>query len=114
MPQKCTYPFTYKIDNDINIHIEHINGSISCIWFDNNNKEEQNIPNGFVLYNIKDEIINPFRNTQSYALSRDANYKIIYNNKTIIKLSTRILLCNPPIRENEIILVSSNDDDADY
>ena len=56
MSTKYNYPFTFPIENDINIHIEHIDGGISCIWFDNNKNEEQNIPNEFKLYN--DDFLN--------------------------------------------------------
>jgi len=103
--KKYSYPFTYPIDNDLNIHIENIDGSVSCIWFDNNNQEEQDIPNEFKLYNSQDKIINPFRNTQSYAISSDGTYKINYN-KIIIKLETHILLCSPPIYEREIKVIT--------
>ena len=115
MNKKYNYPFTLSIDNDINIHIEHINKGISCIWFDNNDKEEQNIPNEFGVYNDdEDKIINPFKNTQTYSIRRDGNYKIKYNNKTIIKLSTLILPSIPPIYKNEIKIISYNNDDSDY
>jgi hypothetical protein len=35
MSKKYSYPFTYPIENDIHIHID---GNISCIWFDNNHQ----------------------------------------------------------------------------
>jgi len=136
MSTKYNYPFTFPIENDINIHIEHLDERISCIWFDNNNNEEQNIPNEFKLYNDEDKKLNPFRNTQSYAIHRNGSYKIKYNNKTIIKLSTLILPSIPPIIKNEIKIFSwgtderngssfidmrsvsegrsSNNDDSDY
>ena len=108
MNKKYSYPFTYPIDNDININIEHKDGGILCIWFDNNNKEEQNIPNEFKLYNDQDKIVNSFRNTQSYAASRNGNYKIKYNNKLIIKLVIQILLCIPAKIKEEIIVIDPN------
>ena len=115
MSKKNNYPFTFPIENDINIHIEHIVGGIACIWFDNNNNEEQNIPNEFKLYNDdEDKIINPFKNTQTYSIPRDGNYKIKYNNKTIIKLLFFILPSIPPIYKNEIKIIYSNNDDIDY
>ena len=101
------YPFVYPIDDDLNIHIEHIDDSISCIWFDNNNQEEQNIPKEFKIYNKKYEILKPFRNTQSYAITRDFEAYTIKYNKTIIKLTTEFLPSNPPTRINEINVVSS-------
>lgn len=108
-----TCPFTYPIDNNINIHIEHMDGNTSCIWFDNNNQEEQNIPNELKIYNSKDQLVIPFRNTQSYAISRDASYTIKYRDNTVILLTTEILLCSPPIRMNEIKIVASDDEDSD-
>ena len=77
MNKKYNYPFTLPIDNDINIHIEHIGEGISCIWFDNNDKEEQNIPNEFTIYDDEGKLVSPFRNTQSYAISKMGNYKIV-------------------------------------
>jgi len=114
MNKKHTYPFTYKLDENINIHIEHLDKSVSCIWFDNNDKEEQNIPIEVTLYNYKDEVVNPFRNTQSFAISKDGDYKIKYNNETIIKLTTLVLLCIPAIVKNEIEIVTDDDDNNDY
>jgi len=113
MNKKHTYPFTYKLDENINIHIENIDKSVSCIWFDNNDKKEQNIPIEFTLYNYKDEVVNPFRNTQSFAISKDGDYKIKYNNETIIKLTTLVLLCIPAIVKNEIEIVIDYDSDDD-
>lgn len=113
MSKKHTYPFVYPIDDNINIHIEHINDNISCIWFTNNNKEEENIPNELILYNLEDKIVNPFRNTQSYAIYKDGNYKIKYNNKTIINLITLYHPTIPPIIKNKIEIISQNDEDDD-
>ena len=110
MSKKHTYPFTYPINDKINIHIEQLDKNISCIWFDNNDKEEQNIPIEFTLYNYEDELVNPFRNTQSYAISKGGDYKIKYNNKIIIKLTTLVLLCIPAIVKNEIEIVTDTDD----
>jgi len=113
MSKQYTFPFTYPIENNINIHIEHINKSIYCIWFDNKNQEEQNIPIEFKLYNSNDEIVNPFRNTQSYAVSSDRNYKIKYNKETIIRLSIITYLTSPPLIKNKITVVTTNDEDKD-
>ena len=113
MSKKHKYPFTYKLDENINIHIEHLDKGVSCIWFDNNDKEKQNIPIEFTLYNYEDELINPFRNTQSYAISKGGDYKIKYNNKTIIKLTTLVLLSIPAIVKNEIEIVIDYDSDDD-
>ena len=107
MSKKYSYPFSYPIDNDINIHIENIDGGISCIWFDNNNQEEQNIPTDFKLYNSENKVLNPYRNTQSFAIYRDGNYKIKYNNKTII-LTAETLLCYPAEIINEIKVITSD------
>jgi len=106
-----TYPFIYQLDDKITMRIEQIDDSISCIWFHNNTQAEQYIPNELKLYNSKDEIVNPFRNTQSYAISKNGSYKIKYNNKTIIKLTTIYHPTNPPIIKNKIQIVI---DDNDY
>ena len=110
MSKKYSFPFTYPIDNDINIHIEHIDKSIYCIWFDNNHQEEQNIPDQFTLYNCNNEIVHPFRNTQSYAVSSNRNYQIKYNETTILRLSITTYLTCPPIIKNQITVVTNNDD----
>ena len=110
MSKKYSFPFTYPIENDINIHIEHIDKSIYCIWFDNKNQEEQNIPNEFKLHNCSDKIVNPFRNTQSYAVSSNRNYTIKYNEKIILQLTTQTYLTCPPIIKNEIKIVIDNED----
>ena len=131
MSKKYSFPFTYPIENDINIHIEHIDKSIYCIWFssrgraresgvsgtygaaepyDNKNQEEQNIPSEFKLYNCSDKIVNPFRNTQSYAVSSNRNYTIKYNEKPILQLTTQTYLTCPPIIKNEIKVVIDNED----
>jgi len=114
MKKKYNYPFTLPIGDNINIHIEHIDESVSCIWFDNNDKEEQNIPDDFGVYNGKNKLIKPFRNTQSYAVAKTGNYTILYNNITIT-LTTEILLCIPAIVKNEITVIysESNDNDSD-
>jgi len=111
MSKKHSFPFTYPIENDINIHIEHIDKSIYCIWFDNNNHEEQNIPNEFTLYNCSDKIVSPFRNTQSYAVSSNRNYTIKYNENTILRLTITTYLSYPPIIKNEIKVVTNNNDE---
>jgi len=108
MSKKYTYPFIYPIDDKINIHIEHIDDSVSCIWFCNNNQEEDNIPNEIELYNSNNEIVKPFRNTQSYAISKNGTYEIKYNNKTIIELETLCHPTMPPIIKNEIKVVTPN------
>ena len=106
-----SYPFIYQLDDKITMRIEQID-DISCIWFHNNTQEEEQIPNEFKLYNSKDEIVNPFRNTQSYAISKNGSYKIKYYNKTIIELTTIYHPTNPPIIKNKIHIVT--DDDNDY
>jgi hypothetical protein len=94
------------------MRIEHIDQDISCIWFCNNHREEEqeHVPNEFALYNSNNEIVLPFRNTQSYAISKNGNYTVKYCNKTIVILSTICHPTMPPIIKNVIEVVIETDD----
>lgn len=100
------YPLVYRLDNDIDLHIEHINDEISTIWFDKEDKK-QLIPIEFELYNEKAELVESYQNTQTYIISRDRNYQIHYKNKPIIRIELWMHPCIPPIYKNEIYLIKN-------
>ena len=72
-----------------------------------------NIPEEFSVYDSDKKLVNPFRNTQSYALSRHGYYTLMYQGKPLIKLSTIVLCSIPPIIKNQITVVLDDDSDSD-
>ena len=104
------YPLIYALANGTNIHVEHANNHITCIWFSNIENIQTSIPCEISVHEsnskTNDNII-PYRDTQTYALPRNGNYTIKYNNKAIINLETCIHPCIPPIVNNEIYILDS-------
>lgn len=109
------YPFTYKLRKEVFVNIEHIDDYITCIWFSNNNKEEQNIPDGFKLYAVKQvkskpennqykehKEIRPYRNTQTFAIPKTTECIIKFNDMPFFHLTTIMLLTSPPIVKHAI------------
>jgi hypothetical protein len=93
--QEVKYPFVYRLDDDIDLHIEHINDTNSTIWFDRED-ELQIVPREFELYN-ETKLVEPYQNTQTYIISRYRHYEIRYKKKPIIIIEAWVFACYPPI-----------------
>jgi hypothetical protein len=96
------YPLIYKLDDNMVLHIEHINDAISTIWFDKED-ERQLVPREFELYNGKN-LIEPYQNTQTYIIARDRYYEIYYKKKNIISIELWFLpiICHPTVNEKTL------------
>ena len=99
MPE-IKYPFVYRLDDNIDLHVEHVNDEISTIWFG-----QGVIPKEFELYNGKTKLVEPYQNTQTFIISRDRQYTIHYKKKPIIRIELLMYPCIPPIYKNEISLI---------
>ena len=98
-------PFIYNLDNNIYLHIE-LEYPIKYIWFDNDMKSKQKIPDGFNIYDSKSNIVNSFRNTETYMLNTNEQYIIYYNNNPIMQLETEMYLTIPATVEHNIVKLS--------
>ena len=112
------YPFTYKLKDNVYVHLEHTNDLLTCVRFFDDNKEEINIPDEFKLYedvsvvvDAEKKLINPFRDTQTYAIPKDGYYTLKYNDLPIIQLQTRSYCSYPPKIVNMIIACDCGEHD---
>ena len=108
------YPFAYKLEDNINLFIEHVDGDVTSFWF-YNHKEKLVIPEKFKLYKVvyreptpqnksdkEYKLLSPYPNTQTFAVATGTECIIEYDNKTIIRLSTIMHPCIPPIIKHTI------------
>ena len=90
--------FSFKKENmkeilmgdGIIMRIQRIGFAIARVYFVDNNNSEISIPHGLVIRDITNNVpVSPIRKTQCYALAWSDTYKITFNGKVVIDLTTQ-------------------------